>query len=115
MRYYGNQSEFVSKELNKLTAFRDCRISRTLEGAIAPTPLVKKLEKILLPGVIICPISNAAAFYQLRREGIGSYPIVVSCNDKEKEYRFLPGIYGILAMAMKSKQVRLPDDEPLIV
>lgn len=115
LRYYGNQSEFVSKELNKLTAFRDCRISRTLEGAIAPTPLVKKLEKILLPGVIICPISNAAAFYQLRREGIGSYPIVVSCNDKEKEYRFLPGIYGILAMAMKSKQVRLPDDEPLIV
>ncbi|HEY9811218.1 MAG TPA: type I-D CRISPR-associated helicase Cas3' [Halomicronema sp.] len=114
LRYYGNQADFVSQELNKLTAFANCSITRQLNGAIAPTPLVKELEKRLLPGVIICPIANAAAFYQLRREGIESYPILICCNDKEKEYRFLPGIYGILAMAMKSKQLRLPDNEPLI-
>lgn len=116
LRYPHSWQEFVNTELNKLTAFRNCRIERRQGGAIAPTPLLKELEKTLLPGVIICPIANAAAIYQLRKEGIVSYPIVVACNDvPTKEYVFLPGLAGILTMAMKSKQLRLPDDEPFIV
>ncbi|HEY9847970.1 MAG TPA: type I-D CRISPR-associated helicase Cas3' [Leptolyngbyaceae cyanobacterium] len=115
LRYQGKHQEFVNKELNKLTAFSNCRITRMQGGAISPTPLLKEIEKHLLPGVIICPIANAAAIYQLQKERIISYPIFVVCNDKEKEYKFLPGLAGILAMAMKSKQLRLPDNEPLIV
>ena len=84
-------------------------------GVISPTPLLKVLEKNLLPGVIICPRANAAAIYLLRKEGIVSYPIVVACHDTQKEYVLLPGLAGILTIAMKSKQLRLPDDEPLIV
>lgn len=115
LRYLNSWQEFVNTELNKLTAFRNCRIERRQEGAIAPTPLLKELEKQLLPGVIICPITNAAAIYQLRKAGIISYPIAIVCNDAQKEYTFLPGLAGILTMAMKSKQLRLPDDEPFIV
>lgn len=115
LKYPGSWQEFVNTQLNKLTAFRNCRIERRLGGAIAPTPLLKALEKHLLPGVIICPRANAAAIYRLRKEGIVSYPIVVACQDAQKEYVFLPGLAGILTMAMKSKQLRLPDDEPFIV
>ncbi len=115
LRYLDSGQEFVNTQLNKLTAFRNCRIERRVAGAISPTPLLKVLEKHLLPGVIICPRANAAAIYQLRKEGIVSYPIVVACHDTQKEYVLLPGLAGILTMAMKSKQLRLPDDEPLIV
>lgn len=114
LRYRGSCQEFANHELNKLTAFQNCHIKRSQGGAIAPTPLLAELEKHLLPGVIICPIANAAAIYQLQKERIMSYPIVIVGNDREKEYRFLPGLAGILTMAMKSKQLRLPDDEPLI-
>jgi CRISPR-associated endonuclease/helicase Cas3 len=114
LRYHDNWQDFVNKELNKLTAFPNCRIERRQGGAIAPTPLLKVLDKHLLPGVIICPIANAGAIYQLRKEGIVSYPIVIACNDIQKEFKFLPGLAGILTMAMKSKQLRLPDDEPFI-
>ena len=115
LRYCDSWQEFVNKEINKLTAFRNCRIERGLGGAIAPTPLLKEMEKNLLPGVIICPIANASIIYQLQRERIASYPIVIQCNDAKKEYKFLPGLAGILTMAMKGKQLRLPDDECFIV
>jgi CRISPR-associated endonuclease/helicase Cas3 len=115
LRYLDTWQNFVNKELNKLTAFPNCRIVRKQGEAIAPTPLLKELEQHLIPGVIICPIANAAAIYQLRKERILSYPITVICNDMEKEYCFLPELAGILAMSMKSKQLRLPDDECFIV
>lgn len=115
LRYNATWQEFVNKELNKLTAFRNCRVERRQGGAIAPTPLLNELEKHLLPGVIICPIANAGAIYQVQKEGIMSYPIGIVCNDAQKEYRFLPGLAGILTMAIKGMQLRLPDDEPLIV
>jgi CRISPR-associated endonuclease/helicase Cas3 len=115
LRYRDNWQDFLNKELNKLTAFPNCRIERRLGDAIAPTPLLKVLEKHLLPGVIVCGVKNAGAIYQLRKEGIVSYPIIIACNDAQKEhYRFLPGLAGILTMSMKSKQLRLPDDEPFI-
>jgi CRISPR-associated endonuclease/helicase Cas3 len=116
LRYRDSWQEFVNKKLNKLTAFPNCRIERRLENAIAPTPLLKVLEKQLLPGVIVCGIKNAAAIFQLRKQGIVSYPIVIDCDDAQKDhYRFLPGLAGILTMAMKSKQLRLPDDELFII
>ena len=114
MRYRDSSQAFVNKELNKLTAFPNCRIERRLGGAIVPTPLLKVLEKHLLPGVIVCEVTNAAAIFQLRKQGIISYSIAITCDDFEKKYKFLPGLAGILAMAMKSKQLRLPDDEPFI-
>ena len=114
LRYHSNWQEFVNKELNKLTALPNCRIERRQGGAIAPTPLLKELERHLLPAVIICPIANANAIYRLRKEGIISYPIVIACNDAQKEYRLLPGLAGILGMAIKGMQLRLPDDEPFI-
>lgn len=114
LRYLDTWQNFVNTELNKLTAFANCRITRKQGGAIAPTPLLKELEQHLIPGVIICPIANAAAIYKLQKERIVSYPIRVVCNDMEKEYCFLPELAGILAMSMKSKQLRLPDDECFI-
>ena len=114
-RYLDTVQDFVNTQLNKLTAFNNCRIERSIGGAISPTPLLKVLEKTLLPGIIICPRTNAAVIYQLRKLGISSYPITIVCNDAEKEYAFLPGLSGILTAAMKMKQLRLPDDEPFIV
>ncbi|WP_293338482.1 type I-D CRISPR-associated helicase Cas3' [Microcoleus sp. CAWBG58] len=116
LRYRDSHQNFVNKELNKLTAFPNCRIERKIGDAKKPTRLLKVLEKPLLPGVIVCGVKNAAAIFQLRNQGIVSYPIAITFNDVEKEtYRFLPGLAGILTMAMKNKQLRLPDDEPLIV
>ncbi|MGB6299474.1 MAG: type I-D CRISPR-associated helicase Cas3' [Rivularia sp. (in: cyanobacteria)] len=115
LRYLDTVQDFVNTQLNKLTAFKNCRIERSIGGAISPTPLLKVLEKTLLPGVIICPRTNAAVIYQLRKLGIASYPITIVCNDGEKEYAFLPGLSGILTVAIKIKQLRLPDDEPFIV
>ena len=114
LRYLETVQDFVNTQLNKLTAFTNSRIERRIGGAISPTPLLKVLEKTLLSGVIICPRTNAAVIYQLRKLGIASYPITIVCNDAEKEYAFLPGLSGILAVAMKIKQLRLPDDEPFI-
>ncbi|MGI2906992.1 type I-D CRISPR-associated helicase Cas3' [Tolypothrix sp. VBCCA 56010] len=115
LSYHDNLQDFVNTQLNKLTAFKNCRIQRSKGGAISPTPLLKVLEKNLLPGVIICPITNVAALYQLRKQGIFSYPITVVCNDAQKNYELLPGLAGILTMAMKFQQLRLPDDEAFIV
>ncbi|MTJ09711.1 MULTISPECIES: type I-D CRISPR-associated helicase Cas3' [unclassified Anabaena] len=114
LRYYDKWQEFLNTELNKLTAFKNCQITRSAGGAIRPTPLIQELNRHLLPGVIICPVTNAAAIFQLNRQGIISYPINIVCNDADKEYRFFAGLSGILTMAMKCKQLRLPDDEVFI-
>ena len=114
LRYNDSRQQFVNTELNKLTAFKNCQIIRNAGGAIRPTPLIQELNKYLLPGVIICPITNAAAVFQLNRQGITSHPIIIVCNDGDKEYRFFAGLSGILTMAMKFKQLRLPDDEVFI-
>ncbi|NMF66197.1 type I-D CRISPR-associated helicase Cas3' [Brasilonema octagenarum UFV-E1] len=117
LSYPDTWQEFVNTELNKLTAFKNCRIERRLGvgGAIRPTPLIQVLEKHLIPGMIIAEKENQYIIFQMRKEGIVSYPIVIQCSNAQKEYRFLPGIAGILTMAMKGKQLRLPDDEPFIV
>ncbi|MBD2309430.1 type I-D CRISPR-associated helicase Cas3' [Chroococcidiopsis sp. FACHB-1243] len=115
MRYLDSQQEFINTELNKLTAFKNCQIIRSVEGAIRPTPELQALSKYLLPGVIICPRTNAATLFQLHKQGIVSYPITIACNDGERQYEFLAGLAGILTMAMKFKQLRLPDDEVFIV
>jgi CRISPR-associated endonuclease/helicase Cas3 len=114
MRYIGVRQEFVNTELNKLTAFKNCQVVRTIGEAVRPTPELQALSKHLLPGVIICPRTNAAALFQLHKQGITSYPIIVVCDDGERQYEFLAGLSGILTMAMKFKQLRLPDDEILI-
>ncbi|MGL5509847.1 MAG: type I-D CRISPR-associated helicase Cas3', partial [Microcoleaceae cyanobacterium] len=115
LRYHGDQQDFIYRQLNKLTAFADCQIQRKLAGAIAPTPFLQELQKYLLSGVIICPIKNATILYLLKKQRIIGYPINVKCDNSQKEYCFLPGLNGILAIAMKSKQLRLPDDEPFII
>ncbi|MBW4603564.1 MAG: type I-D CRISPR-associated helicase Cas3' [Calothrix sp. FI2-JRJ7] len=114
LRYHGELQDFVNTQLNKLTAFRNCHIIRRLEGAVSPTPLLKELEKSLLPGVIICPTANAAVVFQLRKLGVISYPIKLECNDFSRDYIILPGLSGILTLAMKYKQLKLPDNECFI-
>jgi CRISPR-associated endonuclease/helicase Cas3 len=111
LRYNDNWQNFVNTQLNKLTAFKNVQIIRQVGGATRPTPLLKELEKKLFPGVVICPRTNQAAIIQLRKEGVPSYLITVECNDASKEYAILPGLSGILALAMKFSQLRLPDDE----
>ncbi|BAY79430.1 DEAD/DEAH box helicase domain-containing protein (plasmid) [Nostoc linckia NIES-25] len=114
MRYLGSRQEFVNTELNKLTAFKNCTVIRSIGEAVRPTPELQALSKYLLPGVIICPRTNAAALFQLHKQGIVSYPITIVCDDDERKYEFLAGLSGILTMAMKFKQLRLPDDEVFI-
>lgn len=114
MRYRGSRQEFVNTELNKLTAFQNCTVIRSIGEAVRPTPELQALSKYLLPGVIICSRTNAAAIFQLHKQGIISYPITIVCNDGERQYEFLAGLSGILTMAMKFKQLRLPDDEVFI-
>ncbi|WP_341531597.1 type I-D CRISPR-associated helicase Cas3' (plasmid) [Nostoc sp. UHCC 0302] len=114
MRYLGSRQEFANTELNKLTAFKNCKIVRSIGEAVRPTPELQALSKYLLPGVIICPRTNAAALFQLHKQGIVSYPITTVCNDGEKAYEILAGLSGILTMATKFKQLHLPDDEVFI-
>jgi CRISPR-associated endonuclease/helicase Cas3 len=114
MRYLGSRQEFVNTELNRLTAFKNCTVVRTIDEAVRPTPELQVLSKHLLPGVIICPRTNAAALFQLHKQGINSYPINIVCDDGERQYEFLAGLSGILTMAMKFKQLLLPDDEVFI-
>jgi CRISPR-associated endonuclease/helicase Cas3 len=114
IRYHGDRLDF-SNHMNKLKAFENCRIERRSNNAIAPTPLLKKLEKSLIPGVIICRITNASAYYRLRQERIMSYPILVSGNNFEKEYEFIPSLHGILALAMCGVRLKLPDNEEFLI
>jgi CRISPR-associated endonuclease/helicase Cas3 len=110
LRYRGNRLDFLDTQMNKLKAFENCHIERRRDNAIAPTPLLKKLEKELIPGVIMCQITNASAYYRLWQERITFYPITVSGNDFEREYAFLPGLPGILTLAMCGVKLKLPDD-----
>lgn len=114
-RYFGTIEELKNKELNKLTALVNCRIQRSLKGAIKPTPLLTKLEKQFLPGVIISTEVNQGIIIQLSKQGLKSYPISVSCNDFEKTYTFFPGLSGILAIAMSGIKLKLPDDEDFYI
>ncbi|WP_413167532.1 type I-D CRISPR-associated helicase Cas3' [Capilliphycus salinus ALCB114379] len=115
LRYRESLEYFNNTELNKLTAFPNCRIERRLNDAIRPTPLLKCLEKQFLPGVVIATAPNQGIIIQLRKQGISSYPISVSCNDSEKNYTFFPGLGGIVAIAMYGVRIKLPDDEDFYV
>jgi len=115
LRYRGDRLTFLATQMNKLKAFENCRIERRRDNAIAPTTLVNKLEKELIPGVIICRIKNAPAYYHLLKERIAAYPITVNGNDFEKEYVFLPGLSGILALALYGVRLRLPDNEEFLI
>ncbi len=115
LRYRDNHLEFLGTQMNKLKAFEGCKIERRRDNAIAPTPLLSKLEKELIPGVIICKTKNAPAYYHLLKERIPVYPITVSGNDFEKEYAFLPGLSGILTVAMYGVRLKLPDNEEFLI
>lgn len=114
LRYHDTYQDFFQNHINKLTAFKNIQIKRKLEGAVRPTPLLQELEKKFLSGVIICPIKNAKILLQLQKEGISSYPITIECNDARKEYVILPGLSGIMAVAMQFNQIKLPDGELFI-
>lgn len=111
LRFYGTNEEFKNNEINKLIAWKNCRITRKLGNAISPTPLIQKLEKNLMAGVIIPTAVNQGIIIQLRKQGLISYPIDVQCNDMSKEYTFFPSLSGILTIAMTGFRLRLPDNE----
>lgn len=115
LRYRGDLLEFKATQMNKLQAFQECRIERKQNEILAPTPLIAKLEKDFLPGVIMCRITNALAYYQLLREKIPIYPITVNGNNFEKKYVFLPGLSGIFTVALCGVKLRLPDDEDFLI
>ncbi len=110
-RHDGDIENFKRSNLNKLTAFKDCRIQRTLSGAISPTPLLKELGKELLPGVVVSTIANQGIIIRLRKQGIVSYPIVVDCDDGKKHFTIFPGFSGIMTAAMNGVKIRLMDEE----
>lgn len=111
LRYYDTLEEFKNCELNKLSAFENCRVERRLGDAIAPTPLLKQLNKDLLPGVIIATTANMGVIIRLQKQGIASYPISVSANDGDKNYTYFPGLGGILAIALYGVVIKLADEE----
>ena len=109
--YDGDLEEFKCKQVNKLSAFENCRIERRVKGAISPTPLLSELEKKFLPGVIVSTIANQGIIIRLRKQGIASYPICVNCSDVKKDnYTIFPGFAGIITAAMNIK-IRLMDEE----
>lgn len=115
LRYRSDLLEFKATQMNKLKAFQGCKIERKKDENLAPTPLLSKLERDLIPGVIICPITNASVFYQLIKERIPAYPIRVSGNNFEKSYIFLPGLAGIFTSALCGVKLKLPDDEDFLI
>jgi CRISPR-associated endonuclease/helicase Cas3 len=115
LRFIGTAEEFKNTKLNQLTAWENCYITRKLGNAIAPTALLSEIEKQLIPGVIISAISNQGIIIQLRKQGIASFPITVSCNDFEKQYNFFPSLSGILAIAMCGRSLKLPDGEDFYI
>lgn len=114
-RYRGTYLNFSATQLNKLKAFENCQVQRKRGDAIAPEALLTKLSKEFIPGVIICPIQNASAYYQLIRERVAVYPITVSGTDFEKDFVLLPGIAGIMTIAMFGVRLRLPDNEEFLI
>ena len=115
LRYFGTNEDFKNKEINKLTAWKNCYISRHLGNAVSPTPLLAKLEKNLISGVTIPTDANLGIIIQLRKKGLMSYSISVECNDKTKEYTFFPSLSAILAIAMVGFRLRLPDNEDFYI
>lgn len=111
LHYDGPEDEFKSLKLNRLTAFRNCTIQRRHQGAIAPTPLLKALEKEWLAGVIVPTMTNQGIIFYLRKHGIESYPITVKGSDFSKDYTFFAGIHAIMTAAMNGIQIRLMDEE----
>ena len=103
--------EFKNDSLNKLTAFSRCRIERQRDGSVVPTPLLEELKKTRIPGVIVPTAVNQGTIIQLQKQGITSYPMVVSCQDANKEHTFFPNLNGILAIAMGGVRLKLPDEE----
>lgn len=115
LRYRGDRLEFLTTQMNKLKAFEGCKIERRQNQGLAPTSLLSRLEKDFIPGVILCQVTNAPAYYQLIKEKIPVYSITVSGNDFEKEYAFLPGLAGIFTVALCGVKLRLPDDEDFLI
>ncbi|MEM9218446.1 MAG: type I-D CRISPR-associated helicase Cas3' [Cyanobacteria bacterium P01_F01_bin.150] len=115
LRYRNDLLEFKATQMNKLRAFKECKIERKQNASFAPTSLISELEKDFIPGVIMCQITNAPAYYQLLREKIPAYPITVSGNNFEKEYIFLPGLAGIFTIALCGVKLRLPDNEEFLI
>jgi CRISPR-associated endonuclease/helicase Cas3 len=111
LRHDGDTENFNGTKLNKLTAFQNCRIQRTLAGAISPTPLLKEMSKKWLPGVVVSTIVNQGIIIRLRKQGISSYPITVECDDSTKSYTIFPGFSGIVTAAMNGIKIRLMDEE----
>lgn len=111
LRYYGRAEDFTKTQLNKLTAFQHCQIRRQLKGSVVPTPLLKELEKSWLPGVVVSETANQGVIFRLRKQGIESYSISVTCDDAKKTYRIFPGLAGIITAAMNGIKIRLMDEE----
>ncbi|MBD2038302.1 type I-D CRISPR-associated helicase Cas3' [Leptolyngbya sp. FACHB-321] len=111
LRYYGSSEAFTRTQLNKLTAFQSCQIRRQLKGSTVPTPLLKELEKSWLPGVVVSEMANQGAVFRLRKQGIESYLISVTCDDAKKNYKIFPGLAGIMTAAMNGVKIRLVDEE----
>jgi CRISPR-associated endonuclease/helicase Cas3 len=111
LRHDGDVESFKQNSLNKLTAFQECRIQRSLDGALAPTPLLKELSKQWLPGVVVSTVTNQGIIIRLRKQGISSYPITVDCDDAKKQYTIFPGFAGIVTAAMNGIKIRLMDEE----
>lgn len=115
LRYYDSLEEFKNMELNKLSAWENCRVERMLGGAVSPTPLLKQLNRDLLPGVIIATAANMGVIIRLQKQGVASYSINVSANDGEKGYTFFPGLAGILAIALYGVVIKLADEEDFYI
>lgn len=111
LRHDGDVEVFKRDCLNKLTAFPNCRIQRTVGGVLSPTPLLKELEKHWLPGVVVSTITNQGIIIRLRKQGIASYPIEVDCDNGKKSYTIFPGFSGIITAAMNGIKIRLMDEE----
>lgn len=117
LRFPESYDTFRSTQINKLNAFENCRIERRVDGALKPTPLLKALEKQLIPGVIIPTKANQWVIIRLNQQGITSYPIHISCLDlpKPKEYNFFPSLDGIMAIALNGIHLKCPDDEDFYI
>ncbi len=106
-------TEFKCQRLCKLFAFENCKIIRETSGSFRPTPLITAIEKSLIPGVIFQENrQNRWIVYQLKQQGLSSYPIAVSdCGGKKADYTFMTGLSGILAIASAGVRLRCPDNE----
>lgn len=111
LRHYNDLKHFKQTRLNRLTAFKNCRIRRTSGGSLAPTPLLKEMEKEWLSGVVVSTIANQSIIIRLQKQGIASYSITIECDDLKKDYTIFPGFSGIITAAMNGIKIRLMDDE----